>query len=63
MARHKEHKLNGIVEFALNMALYNETFLEEAAGDPNIEQNTPTEVFQALESYIVEELALTVHNT
>ncbi len=59
---HKEHKLNRVVEAAINKAMNDEKWLDEMAEDPNIYQITPTEVFQALESYIVDELALTIHN-
>ncbi len=55
---HKEHRLGGIVEAAISHVLYNEEWLQSMAQDPTIEQNTPTEVFQALESYVTDSLAL-----
>ena len=60
---HKEHKLGGLVEAAISSAMKDDWWLDAMANDPSIEQNTSTEVFQALESYVVDELALTVHNT
>ena len=55
---HTEHKLGGLVEAALNKAMADEKWLDDMASDPDIEQNSNLEVFLALESYIVDELAL-----
>ena len=59
---HKEHKLGGVVEAALDHVMVDEEWLSSMATSTTIEQNTSTEVFRALESYIVDELALKVHN-
>ena len=55
--RHAEDILGGVVEAALNRAMYDEKWLSDMAGDSNIGQNTPTEIFQALEGYICDHLA------
>ena len=55
--RHKEDKLGGVVEFALNVAMADEKWLQDAADDDDLEQNTPMEVFLAVESYITDHLA------
>ncbi len=55
--RHKEDKLGGIVEAALNHCAGDERWLQSMADDPEISQNTPTEVFQALVLYITDHLA------
>ena len=55
--RHKEDKLNGVVEAALNHCMLDERWLRVVGEDPEIEQNTATEVFQALENYICDHLA------
>ena len=57
MPRHKEDKLNGVIEAALNRAMLNETWLNDMANDTEIEQNSPDEVFRALEGYITDSLA------
>ena len=57
MPRHKEDKLNGVVEAALNRAMLNETWLNDMANDTEIEQSSPDEVFQALESFVTDSLA------
>lgn len=59
---HVEHKLNGIVEAALNHCMDDEYFLRVMSQDPNIEQNTPDELCAAMESYITDELALKTNN-
>ena len=59
---HKEHKLDGVVEAALNKAAADENWLTAMSKDPTIEQTTATEVFRAIESYITDELALKVNN-
>ena len=59
---HKEHKLGGVVEAAIDHAMADEQWLYDMADDSDIEQNTSTEVFRALESYVTDELALKVHN-
>lgn len=59
---HKEHRLGGLVEAALCKAYADEKWLQDMADDPDIEQNTPIEVFLAVESYITDELALTINN-
>lgn len=55
--RHKEDKLGGVVEAALNLAYADETWLDDMAKDPDIEQNTNMEVFRAIEDYILDHLA------
>ena len=55
---HKEHRLGGVVEAAISHVLYNEEWLQAMADSPTIDQNTPHEVFLALEDYVCEELAL-----
>ena len=55
---HPEHKLNGVVEAAISQCLYNETWLTDMAESTTIDQGTETEVFQVLESYVTDELAL-----
>lgn len=54
---HKEHKLNGVVEAALNHAMNNSTWMQSMALDPTIDQWSEEEVFQVLEDYICNELA------
>lgn len=60
--KHPEHKLGGIVEAAIDKAMDDNDWIAAMASDPNIKQNTTDEVFQALESYVCDELALTIHN-
>jgi len=55
--RHKEHKLGGVVEAALDHVMIDEKWLRDMATDTDIEQNTPTDVFLALEDYICSSLA------
>ncbi len=55
--RHKEDRLSGIIEAALNLAWANEPWLEAMAKDPDIDHNTSMEVFSAIESYICDHLA------
>lgn len=54
---HPELKLNGVVEAAISKVMFDDQWLSDMAKDPNIEQNTPAEVFQALESFVTEGLA------
>jgi len=55
--RHEEDRLGGVVEAAIDLAMNTESWLEAMASDPEIEQNTATDVYQALESYICDHLA------
>lgn len=55
--RHPEDKLGGVIEAGLNHVMENKYWLSNMVIDPNIEQKTDTEVFQAVESYITEHLA------
>ncbi len=57
--RHPEDRLCGVVEAALNRLACNEDELQELADDTEfgITQTTSTEVFRAIESYIVDHLA------
>lgn len=57
MARHTEDRLGGVVEAALNKAMNDEDWLLAMADDPEIVHNDPTDVFQALESFITDVLA------
>ena len=62
MSRHAEDRLGGIVEAALDKVMNNDDWLEVMANDPDIEQNTADEVYQALESYICDHLARITHD-
>ncbi len=55
--RHEEDKLNGVIEYALNVAMDNKEWLQNAADSDNIKQNTPGDVFRAVEHYITDHLA------
>ncbi len=55
--RHKEDKLGGVVEAALNRAMNDEAWIRDMVYDPQIEQNDSLAVYHALEDYLTEHLA------
>ena len=55
--RHKEDRLGGVVEAALNRAMDDNDWVVDMTVDTEIEHNHPDDVFQALESYMTDHLA------
>ena len=55
--RHDEDKLGGVVEAAIDKAMDDNDWITSMSTDPSISQNHVDDVFQALESYVVDHLA------